>query len=438
MASHPPNGVLRRFLRGEDDEPAVKEVVPHLLTGCAQCRAALQKELEPPPERGYGPPVRRAFDRVLRRWNLQVKGSKAMVETVRLSLDPAIARRVEGLVGPSLVAALLAESHQLLAENPHQASQVARAARIAASALHEDLYGCELIRDWEARCCAEYGNALRAGDQLAAAEVAFAEALLVLPQGTGDKALEARVHALHASLYGTRRLFTHAEGASDHAIALYLSLGDRHTGGQELITKALYLFYAGRTEEAWAENERGLGLLDHGREPRLVALARYNAILYLVTMGRYRPAELALFQARRVFLSVFGHVDRVKLRWLEARIDAGSQRLERAEEILEEVRDDLSALDMGFAAALATLDLAHVCVERELWEKAEAHAQTAETLFSALGIGREMLAAITVFARSVERRRESDVGVQFAKYIARRAVAFVRRAEHDPEAVFGA
>lgn len=448
MESHPPSDVLRRFARGQADVADARAALPHLLRACPACRSALVAALAPAPPREYGRGIRRAYRAVKRLLRVDEKGSERAVGTLRASLDEesqAIADRVRDLAGPALVRALLEETTRLLADDPLLASRVAYAARLAAEGMNEALYGRALISDWEALACAEYGNALRAADRLQHAEIVFREALLVLPQGTGNKAVEARVYALLASLYGTQRLFVQAEGASAHAITTYLSLGDRHTAGQEVITKALYMFYAGRAEQALAENERGLALLEPEREPRLEALARYNAIRFMVTLGRFPEAEVALFRARAVLLPVFGRVDLVKLRWLEAQIDAGKQRLERAEKTFGEVRAELLTLEMGFHAALATLDLAHVCVEQEEWQRAETYAREAGAMFSALGVDREMLAAVLVLVRCVERRGQQDYTDKLIPFIyeptllkamAQKVVAFVRRAEHDPTARF--
>ena len=437
MKSHPPSEMLRRFVRGEADVEDARTVLPHVLAGCAVCRSALQAALLPPQLREYGPGIRRAIKKVATRLRRQKQRSEGAVGALQMAVGQEIAERVRGLAGPALVQAMLEESNFLLADDPLLASRVAQVACLAAASMSEELYGRALVHDWEALARAEYGNALRAADKLAAARIAFAEAMLVLPHGTGDKAIEARVYALLASFYGTQRHFVQAEGASDHAIGLYLRLGDLHAAGRELLTKATYLHYAGRTEEALAENERGLGFVEPAREPRLEALGRFNALHHLVTLGRFKEGEVALFKARPVLLTVFGRLDLVKLRWLEARIDAGLGRFGRAEDMLKEVRADLLGLEMDFAAALATLDLAHVLVEQEQWERAQEQAQDAEAMFQALGIGREMLAAVLVFVRSLEQRGQEGFGALFIRFTAQKAIAFIRRAENDPNARFG-
>lgn len=99
-----------------------------------------------------------------------------------------------------------------------------------------------------------------------------------------------------------------------------------------------------------------------------------------------------------------GRVDRLKILWLEGRIEVGLGNLELAEEALQRVRQGFEDMDLRYKAALTSLELAAVHLRRGRTDDARERAQQAIEVFSRLGVGRETLAALLVLRDAFERR----------------------------------
>ena len=111
---------------------------------------------------------------------------------------------------------------------------------------------------------------------------------------------------------------------------LHREEGDPHQAGRALISKALYTFYSGQTLEALRIITEALGLIDEQREPDLVMGAAINQLVFLVECGRFWEARKILFKNRARFANI-GHILRLKVRWIEGRIDHGLRQLASAE-----------------------------------------------------------------------------------------------------------
>src|SRR5262249_17857646 len=146
----------------------------------------------------------------------------------------------------------------------------------------------------------------------------------------------------------------------DIAYALYVDHGDRHRGARALISKGIYTGYSGEPEEALHLLDRGLRMIDHRREPALVAQAIHAIMRFKVDLGEYTFARGLLGQLRWLYKLYGGKMDFLKLRWLEGQTAAGLGELPKAEKALTEVRAEMAKDGLTFKAALAGLDLAAV------------------------------------------------------------------------------
>jgi hypothetical protein len=90
----------------------------------------------------------------------------------------------------------------------------------------------------------------------------------------------------------------------------------------------------------------------------------------------------------------------VKGRWIEARLVGALGSLDRAEDVLAEIRIAYLEHRMGYDAALADLDLARVC--RLKGDRKKARGVAAEVLpeFVARGIRREAREALRLLAET--------------------------------------
>ena len=257
-----------------------------------------------------------------------------------------------------------------------------------------------------ARAWGELGNAYRVADRLQEAAQAFGTAFERARQGTGDPGLRMRLLDLEASLLGTQREFALALPRLTSLAELHREQGDPHQEGRALVSQALYTFYGGRPRRALELNSEALGLIDEEREPSLAAVAAKNQLLFLVECGQYREAKKILFKNRARFTDL-GHILRLRVRWIEGRIDHGLRQLDRAEAALREVKRGFEEAGTGFHAALAGLDLALTLVCQGRWDEAVAETLQSAAMFEALTVYREALGVVIFLEQEFQRRRGS-------------------------------
>jgi tetratricopeptide (TPR) repeat protein len=336
-----------------------REVFAHLLRGCPECRARTQELM------GSPDPLQRMLVQFL--WH-----SAALA-----ALAP--------LKGLPLCRALLERSWGLRHDDPQGMIFLAELAVKTAAGLDPARDGAPAVADARAQAWGELANAYRVRDDLIEAERAFHKAFRFLEEGTGDAALQARLHDLQASFFGTRRQFLLAFTELDMVHTLHLQRGDEHLAGRALITKALYAFYAGQTEQALAINREGLSMIDGSRDPALVSNALHNQILFLIHEGHCLKARKFLF-GNRIQVLKGGRINELKVRWLEGRISYGLGDLPEAETAFQEVRAGFETTDNGFAVALCLLDLSLVWLRQGQIGKARKVVAQATKVFYALRV----------------------------------------------------
>jgi tetratricopeptide (TPR) repeat protein len=290
-------------------------------------------------------------------------------------------------------------------------------------------YGVKRVFDLQARAWGELANALRVSDDLEEAERAFGIAFDLLLQGTDDLDVKARLYDLNASFLGTRRRFSLAFAALDLVHASYLELGDRHLAGRALITKAIYTHYSGDSEVALRINAEGLSLVDKGRDPDLVFQAIHNRLWFLIACNRFREAKRVLFLHQSELQNCGGEISRLKLRWLQGQIWFGLEEFESACIAFLEVIQGFESAGLGFAAALASLDLALVFFHQGKYSETEDLVAEAAEVFFAVGVHREALSSIMILKDSFEKRQGTIALLESV-------IEFLRRSQIDPEARF--
>lgn len=329
----------------------------------------------------------------------------------------------------ALCEALLERSRGLRHRDPGQMVMLARLAQIAAEALCPRRYGAGPVCDLQARAWAELANALRVADDLPAAREAMAVAVRRCEQGTGDPLVLGRVMDLTASLRSAERRFPEAIELLDEAYGLYAAVGEPHLAGRALISKGVYTGYRGDAEAAIDLLRQGLALIEPEREPKLVLTALQGMAAFLVECGRFREARRLVWRGGLWRLAGSDGVSRAKLRWLEAKIDAGLGRLDRAVEALLAVREELCRAGLLYKQALASLDLATVRLRQGRAAEVPPLVEEMIAAFRALGIGREALAALGLLAEACARR---SLTVSVLDGVA----GYLRRLEHDPALPF--
>ncbi|HEX7184335.1 MAG TPA: hypothetical protein VF756_21075 [Thermoanaerobaculia bacterium] len=329
----------------------------------------------------------------------------------------------------ALFPALLERSWALRHDDPAQMVELARYAVLVACQLDVQRYGFAQAADLQCRAWAELGNACRVSENHGRAQECFDHAIERYLRGTDDELLLARVLDFQASLYRAERDFPNARTALSLVYDIYRRHGQHHLAGRALISVGISIGYSGEPEKACQLIRRGLASVDEREEANLVFTAIHNQIWFALDCERLDEAERELFLNRGRYYEAGGRLNQLKLRWLEARIDAGRGRIERAEQIFREVAAGFEEANLGYKAALASLYLAEMLLRQEKVEESRQVALRAAEVFQSLKIHREALAAV-LFLRRCFRQRQATAAV------VKSVITFLRRAEHDPTARF--
>ncbi len=445
MSEHPTPAELDAFLAGSLARGRFREVSRHLLHGCADCQTFLAPgyaAMEPPPEgvAAAEPDIDydRALDAAFGKLRFQERyfrreETRGRKVALKLAAAGSLRAVIDGtnvtFRGLGALTALLEQSWALRIENPREMVSHAREAVNVARRLNPRRFAPELRADLEAWAWGELANALRVRNDLDEAERAFGTAFDLFDQGTGDPHLKARLYDLHASFLGTRRRFDLAFAALDTAYSTYLELGESHLAGKALVVKALYTHYSGRPEEAIRLNEEGSKRIRKGLDPGLDFSVILNHLLFLVECGRFPEAKRALFRLRGDIARLDGRIRRLRLRWIQGRISAGLGEWESAEQAFTEVKEGFEEAGMGFAAALASLDLALLWMRQDRYAEAEEMAMETVEVFVALRVRREAFGALMILKDAFEKRTAT---VSLLEDV----VGYLRWSEVDPDAPF--
>lgn len=314
-------------------------------------------------------------------------------------------------------------------ETPVRTVALARHAVRLAERVDPERYGLERVEDLRACAYAKLGNAIRVTSEFREAEQAFAQAQEHLRRGTGDPLHRARIDLLKASLFGSQQQFQEAIRLLDGVIHAAHRYGERHMAGKALIAQGFFAGSADWHERAIVLLHEGLRLIDPEREPRLVLVAWHNLMLTLTYQGRYCEAFEKLAHIRALHAKFGSRIDRMRLRWVEGRIDLGREEEERAERTFTMLRGEFIEVGIGFDAALISLDLASLYARQGRTEEMRRLAQEMLPIFESRDLHREALAALLVFQKAAEMEK---VTVHLVDEI----VSYLRRARNNPNLKF--
>ena len=397
-----------------------KEGVRHLIRGCGTCRAAARQgrisraavraeRLTPELSAAYDIALDRAAENARRvaplppgqRWRFHKAASLLRSEDSVLAITKAN-MSVEGL---GLYEALLARSWAIRYDNPRRMCHLAKVAVEMCDRFDPEVHGPRKVADLKARAWGELANAFRVANQLHEAQNAFGTAFGFVRAGSGDPDLLIRLLDLEASLLGTLREFALAQERLKTLARMHQEAGDTHLVGRTLITRSLYKFYRGDAEEACQMIAEGLALIDEDRDPSLALVAIFDQLLFLVDCDRFKEAKRAIFENRRR-IKRQGSVANLKLRWIEGRISYGMRELESAEIALREAKEGLAESGMGFACALAGVDLALTLLRQGRRDEAFQQGLESAEMFIALGVHREILGTVLLLEETFRAEKE--------------------------------
>lgn len=421
---------LHELLSGNLESQRAREAVAHLLRGCASCWNSMLPEIVDllflaQPDADLPPELDTAYDAAISR---ALEGARRKTRRGRPGVE-GLLEAPQRLRGLASIDDLLQRSWESRQDDPQQMLHFALLAAVEAGQLSPGVLAEAHMEDVRCRAALELGNAYRVADRLNEAEELLHEADEHFRRGTGDSHLKARLLDVQASLYGDQRAFDLCFEALDGAIALYRELNESHLVGRALITKAVHTRYAKEPARAIELLREGLSLIDPEKDPKLAVNAVHNLAWMMVDHGRFREARRILWESQPQNGKYIGHLDRLKARWLEGRVNAGLGKLDLAERDLQTAREGLAAAGLAYTAAIAALDLAEVELLRNQSDKAAALALQSIEVFLSLEIGREARMAVLSLERAIRRRLISGA-------VIREVADLLRQTEGDAKARF--
>lgn len=444
MSEHPTVAELKELVQGGLLESRSLEIARHLVR-CRECRSAVPPLAAAWPARKLIPSDApredsSAYDAVIDRAILFARRERGKARRESSRIDEAVAvlaeKGVAGFLearrhlrGVTAYKALLAHCQMLQYDDPRQMVAVAELAIHLAENLNVERHGAKRVADFRCRALIELGNAYRVADRLVEASRTLDEAHEVFLQGSGEALLQARLFDVKASLAADRRHFDFACEALDTVYAIHWKLGDRPAAGRALISKGIYTGYNNKPEEAIRLLRRGLGLIDRELHPDLVFMAVHAQVYFLLEAGRPKEARALLWRRPIPSDVVGGRVTVLKMRWLEAKIDAALGPAHRAEEEYLEVRRGFEEAGLPYSAALAGLELVTFWMEQNRTAEARVLVAGLVEMFQVLQIHREALAGLLLLHKALEE------GVR-AQAILKEVMEFLRHSEADPALTF--
>jgi len=325
---------------------------------------------------------------------------------------------------------LCQESERVASTDAGRAVDLAELAVLVASLLEEGPFEYSWLLQVQANAWAHLSNARRILGELRSANDAFREADRLWEEGTkeaGDSfGYEAHYLALKASLRREERQFEEAIALLEQALA---AEGGPALRGAILVAQAKTFEEMGDPRRAIALLQEAATGIDKQSPGRLLLCLQHNLLLLLTAEGFHREAADLLPRVHELSAALGNRLDLLRLRWAEARIAAAAGNTEVAATIFEEVRAGFLAQEIGFDAALISLELAVLHLQGGEMAEVKRIAREILPVFQSRDIHREGLAALTVFIQATET---ASVTSAFAD----RLIDYLRKARHNPDLHF--
>lgn len=266
------------------------------------------------------------------------------------------------------------------------------------------------------------GNARRVQGDLPGSEEAFLRSDRLWEAGAaGDPGVldTSRLLDLKASLRRYQGRFEEAIRLLDQAVQM------GGANGRILVKKANTLELMGEYERALIELRQAEPLVKATQEPRLLWMIRFALTVNLWQLALYGEAAAMLPEVRELAVELGNELDLVRLLWLEGRIATGLGQWERAIPALEQVRRYFTINQIAYDAALASLEVAVLLLERERTKEVKRLAEEMLWIFKDQGVHTEALAALRLF---YEAARKEEASTE----LARRVVRYLLKARDNP------
>lgn len=307
--------------------------------------------------------------------------------------------------GIALIDLAIARAVSLRFTDPEEMLSDAHRACILVEHLPVERYTLQVVNDVRAQAWAEYGNALRISDDLAAASQAFAQARDSALQGTRRFRVISRVLTLYASLLTDLRRF-------EEAISILENLEREHRSRYERAELVRVLVQLGHVQSSAHEPKdailtffRALPMLEPGHE--LLLSVVHGLARNLVEVGLAEAARALVQKYRRVYRRA-GKLTKFRLIWLEGLIALGLGEQGKAEGKFQTARLAFLRHKKLYEGSLVALDLALLLVRQERLRELTFLLNQVLTTFRELGVGRETLAALILLRKACKDNQSRD------------------------------
>lgn len=413
--SHLTEETLAKWLSGtlEHDE-IVRLVVPHFLAHCPVCRERHAEILHLQKEIGHWDPEIAVIEgrQAPELWNHLAE--RPYAEQLR-----EVEER-DDLHAWGLCQLLLQKSREATFSDPAHGVELANLALRVARHLGK-AYDPNWVMDLRARCFAHLGNARRVLGELRSAEDAFVRAEDCLARSaSGNVEVRAEILDLKSSLRRAQRRLDEALGLINRALSLYREAGEEHGIAKLQLKWAKILEESGDLSGAIDLLRRTAEEIDPSREPRLSTYGRFNLLIALLLAESYEEAERLLPATEGLLRGMGQPLDLVRLRWVEGNIHLGCGRLGPAEAAFREAQKEFLERQMGYDAALVSLDLARLYAQEGCIEDLKRLAAEMMPVFQSRDVHREAILALLMFQRACEEERLTvDLVREISAYLRR-------------------
>lgn len=418
MPEHPHLLELAAFSEGRLPRRESRKIVRHLLTGCPVCHE-ITSRLLPGCDEGCG--ISQDFDytaafesavRVVKERQIAYASEQSEASELlrELALQPFPRQWTMVTENPrfrtwAFCELLLDACREWGFQEPARALEVARLGVEVAERLDAGAYGEARVNDLRARAWSSQANAERILTDFRAAEKSFVQAERLLRRGTGDPLELAGLLLPKSSLLGHQQRFPEAFRMLDRVVRIGRRCNDLHLCGKALVAKGFFATMANEPEASLQYLAEGVPLVDAAAEPRLLVAARHNLIVGLTETGRHSEALTLLEQTRPLYERLGDRMNRIRLSWLEGAIARALGDFERAETLLLDVRSQLVEQELGYDAALLSLDLAQIYARQGRGAEMRRLAEEMLPIFRSREIHREAASALIVFQKAASLER---------------------------------
>lgn len=277
------------------------------------------------------------------------------------------------------------------------------------------------LYDLFARAVAYRANVERAkGDLLAAGDTLRGARGLIRNKGVTDPEVYAEVDWIEGALRKDQRQFKEAEELLVRAVNLYGLTGTKDEAAQPLITLGLLYYDRGDYKQATEVTRVAVEMMSPKEDPRSYLCARHNLALFLTEVGDFSAAGEILHEDAGLYRKFPDLWTSLRQTWLTGKIAWGLGDLAEAERLLGEVRNGFILQNIGYDAAMVSLDLALIYVQQRRMPELKQLADEMHQIFGAGDVHREAVAALLLFEDAVrEEKLTTEVVEDLTSYLKR-------------------